>query len=59
MRQPVLAVLKGNKPDRFPFIPRMDFWYLGRGCIRTMPAELGGMSLPDMHMQIGLGQEVV
>jgi hypothetical protein len=57
MRQRVLAVLEGNKPDRFPFISRMDFWYRGRGSQGTMPAEFRGMSLSDIHRQIGLGQE--
>jgi len=53
----VRAVLRGNKPDRIPFISRMDFWHRGLSHQKHLPAAYGGMSLSEIHRIIGLGQE--
>lgn len=53
----VLAVLSGKKPDRIPFIDRMDFWYRGRRQQGSMPKQFRGMSLAEIHQSIGFGHE--
>jgi hypothetical protein len=53
----VQAVLQGRKPDRLPFISRMDFWHRGlvyQGCV---PTAYRGMSLSEVHRAIGFAQE--
>jgi len=57
MRQRVLAVLQGRKPDRIPFIDRIDFWYKGRTQQGRMPAEFRGKTLPAVHRAIGMGHQ--
>ena len=57
MRERVLAVLQGRKPDRLPFIDRMDFWYRGRRQQGSLPEEFREMSLPEIHEAIGFGHE--
>lgn len=53
----VLATLQGSKPDRIPFIDRMDFWYRGLSYQGNVPEPYRGMSLSEIHQAIGFGQE--
>lgn len=53
----VLDVLTGVTPDLIPFISRMDFWYRGLTYQNKIPENYIGMSLPEIHQSIGLGQE--
>lgn len=53
----VTAVLRGEKPDRIPFIDRMELWYKAHVRAGTMPPEFGGMALTDIHRAIGFGQQ--
>lgn len=53
----VLAVLGGRKPDRIPFIDRMDFWYRGMGYQGKIPEPFREMDLSEIHQAIGFGQE--
>jgi hypothetical protein len=53
----VLAVLQGRKPDRTPFISRMDFWSRGLSCQDKIPEQYREMSLSEIHKTIGFGQE--
>jgi hypothetical protein len=57
IRDRVLGVLEGRKPDRIPFIDRMDFWYRGMRIQGKVPEPFRGMSLPEIHRKIGFGQE--
>ncbi|UCF60722.1 MAG: hypothetical protein JSV37_13320 [Anaerolineaceae bacterium] len=57
MRQRVLAVLQGEKPDRTPFIDRIDFWYKGRTQVGKLPLEFQGMTLPEVHGIVGMGHQ--
>jgi uroporphyrinogen-III decarboxylase len=75
----VLAVLQGRKPDRIPFIDRLELWFTTHRRAGTLPAEFlqgggpssmvssvqmaraegyAGMSLPDIHRAVGMGQQV-
>jgi len=53
----VLAVLRGEKPDRIPFIDRMELWHKSHMRAGTLPPEFEGMSLTDIHRAIGFGQQ--
>lgn len=53
----MLAVLEGRKPDRIPFIDRMDFWYRGLSHQEKIPEPFRGLGLTEIHQAIGFGQE--
>lgn len=53
----VRAVLQGGRPDRIPFISRMDFWYRGLSFQDKIPEAYRGMGLFEIHREIGFGQE--
>ena len=47
----VLATLKGEKPDRLPFIDRMELWYSAHSRDGTLPDEFknaGGDRSPNI-----------
>ncbi len=50
-------MLEGRKPDRIPFIDRIDFWYKSRTQRGDMPASYRGKSLPAVHRAIGMGHQ--
>jgi hypothetical protein len=45
----VNAVLMGGKPDHLPFISRLEVWYRSHKGRGTLPEDLGGMSLTEVH----------
>lgn len=54
-RERMLAAIRGEAPDRIPFVPRLEFWrraHLRRG---TMPAGLGELSLMEIADRLSLG----
>jgi hypothetical protein len=53
----VRAVLPGRRPDRIPFISRMDFWYRGLSFQSKIPEAYREMELSEIHQAIGFGQE--
>jgi len=53
----VVAILKGNKPDRLPFIDRLEMWYEHHRWAGTLPEEFEGMSLTGVHAAVGMGQQ--
>ncbi len=53
----VVATLKGEKPDRLPFIDRIEIWHRTHNSAGTLPGEFRGMSLADVHRAVGIGQE--
>ena len=53
----VVAVLKGEKPDRLPFIDRLTLWYTSHSRAGTLPKEFKGMSLTEVHRAVGIGQQ--
>ena len=57
MRDRVAAVLQGKKPDRLPFIDRMEIWYKSKCRDGTLPAEYKGMSLNEIHREVGIGRQ--
>ncbi len=57
IRQRVLAVLRGRKPDRIPLISRLDFWYNGLKYQGKLPAGYCDMPLAEIHRKTGFGHE--
>jgi Uroporphyrinogen decarboxylase (URO-D) len=54
--QNTLAVLEGKKPARIPFVTRLESWYKGHTRNDTLPERFCGMSLPELHCAVGVGQ---
>jgi uroporphyrinogen-III decarboxylase len=57
-RQRLLAVLAGEQPDRIPFVDRLEMWHRARVRSGTVPEKYRGMSLIDIHRDVGMGQEL-
>jgi len=57
IRDRVISILNGQTPDRLPFIDRMDFWYKYHIQKGTLPDEYLGMTLVDIHKDVGIGME--
>ena len=57
MRDRVTAVLQRKKPDRLPFIDRMEIWYTSKRQEGTLPAKFKGMSLNEIHQAVGIGRQ--
>jgi hypothetical protein len=53
----VVDVLSGRKPERIPFIDRIDKWYQSHRYAGTLPEELKGKSLTEVHAIIGIGEQ--
>ena len=53
----VTAVLAGEKPDRIPFVDRMELWYQSKTQEGALPDEYRGMSLNEVHEAVGMGRQ--
>jgi hypothetical protein len=53
----VTAILQNKKPDRLPFIDRMEIWYKSKCQDKTLPAKFKGMSLNQIHRDVGIGRQ--
>ncbi len=51
-----VAVLEGRKPDRHPFITRLETWYKSHQRSNTLPERLAEYSLNEVHRLLGVGQ---
>jgi len=56
IRDRVEAILQQKKPDRLPFIDRMDPWYKSHRRAVTLPKKYNKMSLNDVHKAVGIGR---
>src|SRR5512144_3084572 len=54
-RQRILAAIRGEKVDRVPFVPRLEFWYRARRRSCNLPAEFDGLSLREIVDRLGVG----
>ena len=57
MHDRITAVLQGKKPDRLPFIDRMELWYGSKVQNDSLPGRYKGMSLNDIHRAVGMGRQ--
>ncbi len=58
IRQRVEAVLTGQKPDRLPFLDRLENWHRWHTRAGTLPPEYDGLALSGIHAAIGMGQQM-
>ncbi len=56
MRERALAVLRGERPQRLPFITRLEAWYKAHTRAGTLPAPLRGLTLQEVHEAVGIGR---
>jgi hypothetical protein len=54
----VEAVLRGEKPDRLPFIDRLEVWHRALTRAGELPEQYRDMPLTEIHRRVGMGQEV-
>jgi uroporphyrinogen-III decarboxylase len=54
-RERILAAIRGETPDRLPWVPRLEFWH--RAALRhgTLPTELRSLSLTEITERLGVG----
>jgi hypothetical protein len=57
IRQRVEAVLSGHRPDRLPFLDRLENWQRWHTRAGTLPPEYEGMALGEIHAAVGMGQQ--
>jgi len=51
----VIAVMRRQRPDRMPWVARLELWYNARLATDTMPQRFRGMSLWDIDRALGIG----
>ena len=51
----VKAVLTGDRPDKPPFIDRLELWYRHHRKSETMPEPYRSMDLNEIHARIAMG----
>lgn len=56
MRRRFLSVLNSEKPDRLPFITRLEIWYTSHSRSGTLPERFKEMSLDEVHQAVGVGR---
>jgi hypothetical protein len=54
-RERFLAVLEGRKPDRIPWVPRLDIWYNYHTRRNNMPSGYRGLGLDAIRRKLGAG----
>jgi len=54
-RERILAAIRGEAPDRLPWVPRLEFWHRVRLRKGNLPAELRGLSLVEICDRLGVG----
>ena len=54
----VSAIFQGIRPDRIPFVDRLEVWYRVHSRAGTLPEEFRGMTVTEIHRVVGIGQQV-
>ena len=57
IRQRVDAVLSGRKPDRLPFLDRLETWHRCHARAGALPGEYSHLSLSEIYSDVGMGQQ--
>ena len=58
-RERILAAIRGDVPDRLPWVPRLDFWYRAHQYQHSMPADFKDFSLLELADRLGVGTYAV
>ena len=54
-RERILAAIRGEVPDRLPWVPRLEFWHRARLRQGTLPPELRSLTLTEITERLGVG----
>ena len=54
-RERILAAIRGEVPDRLPWVPRLEFWHRARLRQGTLPPELRSLTLTEIADRLGVG----
>jgi len=54
-RERILAAIRGDVPDRLPWVPRLEFWHRARLRQGTLPQELRSLDLVEIADKLGVG----
>jgi uroporphyrinogen-III decarboxylase len=54
-RERILAAIRGETPDRLPWVPRLEFWHRVRLRQGTLPAGLQSLTLTELAERLGVG----
>ena len=54
-RERILAAIRGEVPDRLPWVPRLEFWHRAHLRHATLPAEFHSLSLTEITDRLGVG----
>ncbi|MGA3324733.1 MAG: uroporphyrinogen decarboxylase family protein, partial [Terriglobia bacterium] len=54
-RERILTAIRGEVPDRLPWVPRLEFWHRARLRHGTLPPELRSLSLTEITERLGVG----
>jgi len=52
----LVETLNGKRPASIPFVTRLEAWYKSHQRSHTLPDRFKGMSLPEVHREVGVGQ---
>ncbi|MBN1809466.1 MAG: hypothetical protein JW909_10400 [Planctomycetes bacterium] len=58
-RERILAACRGEKPDRIPWVPRMDLWYNAHARSGDLPEQFARCSLREIARELGVGYHTV
>jgi hypothetical protein len=48
----IMSVFKGEKPDKIPWMPRIEHWYNVNRTVGTLPQEYEGLDLPQVYERL-------
>lgn len=54
-RARILAILRGEMPDRIPWVPRLKLWHTAHAHAGTLPKELQGTTQREAERRLGMG----
>ena len=57
IRQRVEAILTGQKPDRLPFLDRLENWHRSHTRGGTLPLDFAGLTLREIYAAVDMGQQ--
>ena len=52
----IVSVFEGRRPDRYPFVGRLELWQSGLLRRAKMPDQYRSMDLTDIHRDVGFGR---
>jgi uroporphyrinogen-III decarboxylase len=58
-RDRILAAIRGEIPDRLPWVPRLEFWHRAARRAQNVPAEWEGLGATEIADHLGAGRYAV